>query len=545
MKIAAKNPPRCLRLAPLLCALLVGRSLATLEQNAPVPTKTIQFDSHYATLQLALNAACNGTIPGEVLLPDGRTTITQPTTVPSHCTLKGGRGSVTQSSSSLASPPLSTSGTNVRFANFQVDGNRSANPAVEDCLDVFNAKDVVIKSMIISNCNNNGLLIGGTSNNITVTNSEFYQTGPRNPAEQGTAGIHIGAGPVSHVSIAGNSRFHDNNTGITITNSGAVGRDVSGISINGNQIYSNGNDGILITTSQPAGGNILGVQVENNEIYCNGWPANGVGFHAGCKPGLQQEGSSASQGGVGVDIIQQGAAQVLRPAIQGNRIHDNDFEGVATTTNLNPIVNTAGSTVIWVLGPAFNSSLVSGQAILINGLPFVIDAVSSPKSLKVRSSAGNQAHVQTAFPEFMGATISNNISRNNGNTPRMVGPCFYNQLSDGVVYSGNTATQCALEGFENFYSSFLTYAGDHAYGNDTGATPGRNAGFASLYAFNVTYKNIETKDVATNPTQTIGVHLYHSTDVSVSSPSLLAVTPISNVGSTNVTSHIASRGSVN
>jgi hypothetical protein len=368
-------------------------------------------------------------------------------------------------------------------------------------------------------------------------------TGPSAPGSQGTAGINIAGGPVSHVHIAG-SRIHDNSSGVIITNTGTVGSDVSGIMIDSSKLYSNANDALLATTSSLTGGNILGLQVSGNEIYCNGWPANGVGFSPNCTPGFQQSGAGSSSGGVGVDLIQQGVSRVLRPVVTGNVIHDNVYEGVSPTSNVNSVVNTSGTAVTWVSGPTFPTSLIPGQYVLINGVAYQVATVPSGTSMVLQTSAGTQTSVQIQQPVYMGAVISNNTVSLSGNASLSVGPCFYNQLSDGNSYSNNVATNCQFAGFENFYSSFLTYSGDKAYGNNLSSHVGMNAGFVNFHGMGVSYTNVGTGDAAVSPTQTVGV-LIDSGGVNtyISSQGLNAVTPVQD-GGTNTASLLKSALSV-
>jgi hypothetical protein len=523
------------RIPPAQASIL--QSAAGTTQRTRVNDKTITFDNRFATLQLAVDAACDGTTPGTLILPKGTITIKAELLIRGSCTISGqdSSASIIQASADLISPDMAIqSVSNVTIKGVQINGNRSANAFNVDCIDIVDSKAVVFDSTTVTNCNHDGILITGSSSQITVINSEISNCGPMDPGIQGQAGILVGiissGSAVSRVTLK-NNRIHDNNTGFSITNTEKPGLDMTDFVVAGNRIFSNANDGILITTAHISGGNISKVSVENNEIYCNGWPADGVEFSPRCTTGLQQKGHKPSQGGVGVDLIQSGSARLVRPIVEGNTIHDNVFEGVASTTtgdaNTMPRANIAGKSVTWISGPLKFDDLSAGQYVLIEGKMYAIASVTNSKFLLLQTSAGNLVDASIAIPAFMGASIRNNTVSDSGNGSRMVGPCFYNQLADGNTYSGNTANRCALEGFEDYMSNSLSYTGDKAYGNGRSKAPGRTAGFAAFGCSGITYRGIETNDTANPPTQTIGVLLDSTVaHVSIQSQRLYGSTPV-------------------
>jgi Right handed beta helix region len=505
----------------------------------PNIVNSVVYANNYATVQLAITAACNGSLPGSVVLPVGTLTLTASLTIPSNCSIsgQGGRRSTLQANSTLSAPLVTlTSASNVRLANFGIDGNRSLNTNVFDGIDITASSNVVLDGVNVSNFNNNGVLVYATSSHIIVQNGEIYQNGPANPGSQGTAGIAVAGGAVKDVSVT-NNFIHDNSTGVEVVNSPTTGQDVSGVSVSGNRIYSNANDAFIVSTTTLTGGNIVNVRAENNEIYCNGWPANGTGFSPRCTPGFMQSGSVASQGGVGIDLIQQGSSSIVRPVVVGNVIHDNVFEGISPTTNIVPIVNTAGTAVTWVSGPHFNTGMHAGENILINGAGAIVASVSSTTAMTVQTSVGTQTGVAMNLPGYMGAIISGNDVSLSGSGS--VGPCYYNQFSDGNIYLGNIATKCNLSGFENFYSSYLTYTDDKAYSNDLSGTTVHNAGFTNLGGYSVSFINVATDDPQTVPTQTIGIRLDGTTSNSfIHSSSLFAAIPLTDLSGGATTTSI-------
>jgi hypothetical protein len=539
----------------LVALLIVSLTTFTLGFSAPITPPTpmtlqpaatspghqaanpITFDTRYVSLQSAINAACNGTIPGTLILPNGTVTIKAELLIPANCTIlgQGSARSVIEASPELISPDMAIqSVSNVILRGLQINGNRRSNPANVDCVDVVNAKNVVLDSVAIVDCNHDGILITGSSSQITVRDSDIANCGPMKADVLGQAAILVGmlfpGSAVSGVTLKGNT-IHDSITGFSITNTDKPGLDMTDFTVSGNRIYSNANDGILITTPHMTGGNITHVLIEKNEIYCNGWPANGTEFSPKCTPGLQQKGSIQSQGGVGVDLIQSGSARVVRPTVDGNTIHDNVFEGVAPTTTGDaetmPIVNIAGKTVTWISGPVQFNYLSAGQYVMIGGKIYGIASVTNPKSFNLQVSLGTLVGVSIAIPAYMGAIIRNNTVSDSGNGSRVVGPCFYNQLADGNAYSGNTATRCALGGYENFVSNFLSYNGDKAYSNGKSKIPGHDAGFAASGSYGTSYVGISTGDVSNSPTQTYGVLLSATVaKTSIQSQALSATVPV-------------------
>jgi len=445
----------------------------------------IEYSNNYSTLQQAVTAACNGTIPGSVIVPPGSFVASGFTTIPSNCTITGqGAQTVVYS--------LTTTGSNIKVDNLSITNNRASGI---DCFDIGgSASNIIIERVVVQNCGNQGVLVGGNNSHITIRNGEVYNAGRAISGEQGTAGITINGGSSNHIDII-NETIHDSSGGVLVVNTGTPGSDMSGIRVIESSIYSNAFDAILITTANTNGGNIVGVQIENNEIYCNGWPASGAGFSPNCTAGFLQSGSSASGSGVGVDFIQQQNASVLRPIISGNNIHDNTYEAVAASTNINPLVSTNGTLVTWVSGTKFNPLWVSGQYVIINGMAYQIASIVNSTSLNLTTSAGMQTNVSTNMPAYMGAIISNNQSYRNGggNSAGMgmgVGPGFYNELSDGNVYSSNIAESAWLDGYISFFSSFISYNGDKALSNGLGGVANNQAGFNNVGGFEVSYNGV-------------------------------------------------------
>jgi hypothetical protein len=487
-------------------------------------SNSIFYGNNYTTLQLAVAAACNGIIPGSVVLPSGTTTATPFVSIPSNCTITG------QGVQTVVAGGLATKGSDILLKNFSVQGSLDG---ASDCIDIgVPATKIILDGVIVRNCANQGILLSGSVSNVSIQNGEVYKAGRAISGGQGTAAISISGGAISHISII-NERLHDSSGGIQISNSGVVGQDVSGITISDSFIYSNAFDPILVTISNPRGGNIDSIRIENNEIYCNGWPANGIGFSASCTPGFHQSGAAASGSGVGVDLIQQQGLTILRSIITGNQIHDNTYEAVAASTNINPIVSTNGTTVTWVAGAKFNTQWVAGQYVIIAGIGYQIASVPSNTSMILSAPAGTQTKANSNMPAYMGAIIANNHSYNNGGANSAgagaaVGPGFYNELSDGNAYSNNIAEGAWLDGYINFYSSFTAYNGDKAFSNGRGAATGNEAGFNNIGGFDTSYNGVTVgSHAAVTP---VGFFIANSQNTNITTTSNHAATLLADTG---------------
>jgi hypothetical protein len=494
----------------------------------------------YASLSAGVSAACNGTAPGKLVVPVGTTQISSTLTIPSNCHVTGaGKGqTIIQASSTFPGGELiviPTGASNVTIDDLAADGNRSVNSAGIWCISLDGASGVDLKGVTASNCLNQGVRLIGNNAHVHIEDSEIFNNGSAAASSQSGGGISVqyytGLGTASDVLISHN-KIHDNNTGILVSGSGVVGQDVNGVTISENHIYSNANDAVSIGASNVAGGNINGLVVTGNEINCNGWPPSGAGFSVSCTPGFQQNGASQSQGGVGVDLIQQGLGTINRPIVSLNNIHDNVFEGIAPTTNITPIVSTSGTAVSWVSGPHFNVNLKAYQPVIINGTNYFLSSVGSTTSATLTTSAGTQTSVTSNFPGYMGGTFTGNTIVNSGNGNMGfggVGPCIYNAFSDSNVFTGNVGVGCWLEGFEDFYSSFTIHNGDKAYSNGVGGAALRTSGFNNFFGLSNSYADIGTWDVTSSPSQTVGWK-NSGTNASITSNQIYATTPISDLG---------------
>jgi hypothetical protein len=486
-----------------------------------------------AGLQLAINTACSGGIPGRVIFPPQAVTgLTATSNISSsNCTLEGAGKNVStiQASATLNAVVLQIgSVSHIKILNIGIDGNRSdnggANTNIFDCFDLSaNTSDVLISGIRETNCRGDGTFIFNGASHITIENSEFDHIGVFGATSDSYAiNIFSNGGPgIFDVRIGPNNIFHDNWMGIQVT---TAANGVSGLAVFDNTIYSNASDAINIL-GQNSAGVIMAPRFENNEIYCNGWPANGSGFSPNCTPGFLQTGSVTSGGGVGIDLLSNSDQRVVHPIISGNHIHDGTFEGVALTSNFNTVVNTSGTSVTWVSGVQFNTNWKAGQTLFLGPLTnstafYKIASVSSATSLTLASSAGTQTGIALLGPTFMWATITGNEFLGDGYGSGGPGPGLYNQFTDGNVFGQNIYKNGSNAGLVSFGGSFNSINGDHAYSNCRVSCPFA-AGFTVLGGLGNSYSGIVTDDPVASPTQTIGVWIdANSTNTLIISDSL-------------------------
>lgn len=478
-----------------------------------------------AGVQAAIEVGCKDNAPGKVILP-GRTISNIQTRIVLHssnCTIEGKGKNVTvlQASPIYSSGAILATGNNIsnlRLINFGVDGNRSNNPKIYDCMDI-SGTDITLEDLRISNCRNQGLLLFGASHHVRISRSEFDHNG-RDIFIEGTGGIRItpeGANSISDIQVGPGNSIHDNNVGIAILPPSSRSNETRDITVLEDEIYSNASDAVVVTANLPTGGSIADFSAMNNTIWCNGW--TGEPF-PGCSPGFLQNGS-ASSSGVGVDLIQLGGGLMQRPVIKGNHMHDNTYEGVALTTYCWSRVRTSGKKVEQT-GPSsfthaacpFNLEWKAGEPVTINGSIFLIASVRGDTSLELQSSAGSLQDAGFAGNSPMHAVISNNEVVHDGSGK--VGPCFFDSWTSDVSFSDNFAKDCNLEGYVAGGSS-IVFRRDIAISNGKGGAAGRNNGFNLTECMDCLLEGIIADDPESTPSQTIGLLLGPGTSNTITS----------------------------
>jgi parallel beta-helix repeat protein len=329
---------------------------------------------------------------------------------------------------------------------------------------------------------------------------------------------------------------------VLVSNSTVAANNVIDVNIFGNYFWANVNDAVTATAFVPSGGKILELNVSNNWMECNGWPANGTGFSAACTPGFMQTGATGSGGGVGVDIITNANQLVVRPSIIGNHMHDNVFEGVSVTSNVQACAAVSTFTTVTETTPGlcglsanqpFNTNWKAGETVAINSILYPIAFVSSSTVLTLAKNGVN-GNGGAVLPSYMWATVEGNEIFNNGSNVQSpaTGPGIYCQLSDGNTFIGNVMRNNNFEGLELFGCSYSTSTGDRAYSNDINGTANRNYGFVSYGGLGNQFIGDTADDPVASPTQTVGLFIDANSKNTVAYSSSLhgSVAPVTDSG---------------
>ena len=481
--------------------------------TADVPNNVVQNDgtNYPFTIQgikNAVAAACNGKIPGKVVLlpaPAGpKLAITEGFSPPSGCTISGpGKDRlVLQAAVGFKGKALITlSGvSHVRLEGFGVDGSLVTGI---DGIDLDNTPtDIVIQNVYACNFlpthvggNAIGVSSGGTD--ITIQDSEICGSGSSISAPAGS-GLSLSPGvssSLTHVKVLRN-RVHDNTNGIILSPGTSTSALVEDVVFAENTIYANGDDGIAVFGFKYPHGPMRGIRAENNEAYCNGWPGAVGGFSSNCTAGRLQIGDRASATGVGIDI---NSSAVVRPVVVGNNTHDNVYDGIAVTNQLIAKVNTKGKALTCpdcgTSYPPLNVGWQSGQWVSINGAYYQISACASATACTLRTSAGVQTNKGFLGPSSVNGTIAGNVSNHNGN-PCCGGTGIYTYFSDGNAVTGNTASFNAMAGISAWDSSFNTFTNNTAISNNQSNKRGNHGGFLVNLGLNDSFAGNVAEDRA-------------------------------------------------
>lgn len=551
----------------LICSMLTGcgGSSSRRASQAGVfssvdPMDASQYAANSAGIQTAINTACKGDLPGEVIFSASGSPpiqLTSQITVPSNCTLLGpGRNKLTLQAAanySGSSPLLLINGAaHVRLQGFTIDGNRTNNATGigGNGLEIDGASsDIGIQDVGVNNFAGEHVGIGiamsnvsSTVSGVTITDSEISNNGPALPDPNG-CGIDLGVQfqPASYntVNILRN-RIHGNNLGICGWNNSSSTTNYD-VLIAENSVYSNASSGINVYTFNQFGSTVSGWRVEDNDSFCNGWPANGAGFPPACSAGLLQTGPNTSSSGVGIENIGPLLNQV---AIIGNRTHDNVYDGISVANNMTLTVNTNGTiitcTSCGITTGSFDTNWQAGRWVQIADKPFQIASVSSPTSLTLQTSPGTLPGAIMLAPTNAEATIFGNISYNNGNV-LTGGTGILDFYSDGVTLDCNQANHNSLEGIGLYYSASSSVATNEADDNDQQGSGTHNAGYLAYNTFKVSFVGDSSRDDG-GGTEAAGLLIAGGVDTYVDSPRLAgSAVPIIDDGTNTTTTELPPR----
>jgi hypothetical protein len=468
--------------------------------DGPVYVGSVYVDRvRYATVQSAIDAACDGKTPGHVSIPPG--TFTGPFTPTSNCAIEGAGMGITiiqaatlQDAAMVELKKLS----HVALRGFTVDGacvwvgaRCTAAGKSFDLIRLTNSSWVTIDDVEVRNMKGNGIDVAEGNAEVDIRNSVADRFGGALP-NVGSVGFFVSAGngaASSHVRFF-NNVAHDGNLCFALFPSTAATNVTLDVVYDSNRAYACANDGFLVYSDGVGTyGAVRGLRYLNNQSYCNGWPAKGAGFSPNCTPGLLQTGPIASSSGVGFDL---NSPVLDQPQIIGNRAHDNFYEGFDNTPQTATTVDTQGTTVNWVSGDAFNPAWKPGQGVHVGDANYLIAAVDGPRStLTLTTPAGMQKGIHLMSPGYDRALFQGNYAYSNGHGNGNLSGHGFADISYGSTYSGNVAYLNNAAGFIDQLSSFVTHTGDKAMDNNRSNGP-VHLGFYAQAALAPTYVGVTT-----------------------------------------------------
>ena len=452
-----------------------------------------------------------------IVVASGTYSVNTQIIVPSNGSILCEPGTTLQASNTIASTLiLFTSATNAKIQGCIIEGNTS-NPTNIDLIDTVSSNDIsILHNHLTANKSRMINIVG--SSNIHIRDNEIDHFGNPLPAANNNEGVSIaptsGSANMSNLFITHNF-IHDGNIGIGVY---PVNQTISNIQINNNFIYSNANDGVLFYGGSSAG-NIIGANVSNNFSYCNGWPGSVTNWNSvNCPPGYLQNGTTASSSGAGIDLNSPFAYQ---PTANGNVLHDNYFEGMDATFQLDTVVNTSGTSVTYVSGTNFNSAWKTGQYVSIAGTNYQISSVTSATAMVLSASAGTQTGVTMVTSAMSRGSFSGNVAYNNGNgrTSTSASGHGFANIGYGNTWSANVSYNNVGNGFVDQLSVLTTHTGDTAYNNNSLGGP-NNAGFNESGGIYAQFVNVAADDNTTAKYQYWGLILTGSEENNVLDSSL-------------------------
>ena len=444
--------------ALFLCATSAVSQIATSPASAYAPVSRDGYVYVNAvpdkTVQSAIQAACDGTKPGHVLIPPG--TFVGSFSPVSNCVIEGSgiNSSVVHISKSISLAAVS----NVTLKGFTVDAGVDrtvaahfcgAVPSIANAIDITNSNHVTIQEVEVRNTLGNAISVSGGDQYIDIRNSvtDFFGCALSSANSSGLSFGTLGGGfVIDPQTRAGNShvRFfndiaHDGNTGFEAFPSSAAANVSSDIFWESDRAYGNANDGFLafsvgIGTNAP----MQGFRWENNDAYCNGWTPDWS--NSNCAPfGLLQAGEHKTFNGEGFDL---NSPLLDQPQVISNRSHDNFGEGVDNTPQVQSRIKTSGKTVTRLpcsteihVCDDFNPAWKTNQAVQINGADYLIAGVNGT-TMTLTTSAGEQKAARFIGVGYDRATLTGNYAYNNGrgNACKVCGAGFAD-ISYGSTYT--------------------------------------------------------------------------------------------------------------
>jgi hypothetical protein len=445
--------------------------------NAAVTAQSlnsIAFSGQYASIQAAINAACNGTTPGEVWLPIAGAALSAQITVPNNCSISGFGSALTKLTFTGVNAALfkaaSSTPSNIRLHDFWIDGSSNTN-GNQRCIDLSgnSPTDITVERLDCSNFGGDGIDLYG-ANGLPGSRITVNQVHVRNG---GLAGV---------INLYGILVSFDNDA--TVTNSEVTGAGF----VNGIVAF-----GLPVTSSASA---IHNVKINSNSIHDIGqtFGIAGGGIDVGRVRVAEAELNTFKNIGSGGCITFE---SVWSGNISGNTL---DTNVIATQSSIlvkqpdTTVSGEVGSYSITVTGNAINQPGGAGQAaITANGAMEAVNISGNTITTNIAGAGGiyiqagttDANMVASGWPQGRSIGITDNRITNQAGSP--TGAAIHiNQPSTQVVDQVEVANN-TVRGYQTavlWDTTSVTDGITHLYVHDNpveGNTVGLNTGDAHTY----------------------------------------------------------------
>jgi hypothetical protein len=442
--------------------------------NSLVFVDGVTYALSAAGIQAAINAACNGSAPGEVFLPVSGASLTAQITVPNNCSIGGFGSAHTKLTFAGVNTALfkasSATPSNIRLHDFWIDGSSNTN-GNQRCIDLSgnSPTDITVERLDCTNFGGDGIDIYGASG----------FPGARIAVNQ----VHLRNGGLAGViNSYGILISFDNDA--SVTNSEVTGAGFT------NGIVS---FGLPVTSSASA---IHNLKINSNNIHDIGqtFGAAGGGIDVGRARVAEAELNTFKNIGSGGSITFE---SVWSGNISGNTIDTNVIALQSSILIKQPdttVASEVGSYSITVTGNAINQPAGAGQAaITANGGMEAVNISGNTITTNVAGAGGIYIQAGTAdanmvasgWPQGRAIGVTDNRITNQAGAPSGIA-IHINQPSTQVVDQVEVANNI-VRGYQTAIAWDTTSVTDgitHLYVHDNpieGNTVGFNAVDAHTY----------------------------------------------------------------
>jgi hypothetical protein len=423
-------------LAATLALAQSSQQITAWNLNGTIFVDNNRYPFTSAGLQAAINAACNGTVEGRVVLPANQTLVANPS-IPNHCTVEGqGEGSVIQSDADRAIVSASSPAPeHITLRNFHIDGGSSTH-AGNQCIRLtpqdgaqVGPTDILLENLYCTNTGGYGWQVSGSrasiGDRLTVRNIKTFNGG-LSGAVQLYCGLFSFVNGVEITDVECSSAGFDYGLvsfGDIPTNSPLA---IHGISIKGAQIHDIGqihkSGGTAIDI-----GRVRGVSVTASN-FRNIGSGESITFESVW---------SGSINGNTVDTTVLPEKQSSIAVISPDTIVNGDVGSADIAISGNTIYQPSGGSSAMVVNGSLQGIAITGNVILVNTKSPLAAILLQPGSSDPKLIASGWGIGQNIT--VTGNTLTNmaSLSENASSGIEIIAPTA--RVVDQVVVSNNTA----------------------------------------------------------------------------------------------------------